>query len=549
MEKPRRIAVIVFALSLSGCLEEDKGPTQDEFDVIVDEKAVLSEDLEKAYRELDDYDLKFEEFQALEEKAAAAEAAKDLLEKEQEAKEALEEELRKVREEFDAYQKKYEAKVRRDGVGEEMARLEVAGRVLKEVVISSISETELKVRHADGFATLTSATAPEALKGRFFLRSEDEIVARADTLAALLTPAAEVSTEPVRPGREPSEYQLQREERTRQFEAVQALGVEIAAALLTIEAGEASGSGFFAQDGITTYVYTTADSLLASSPLRIIDAKGAAWTQFGDLQSAKGSDMVRIVVTEPVDDVLAIRKPSQEKLLAGVTVAAFGKPSRKQEFSKGVSTLRKVTPGFYECSITALKGAVGGPLVDGNSEVVGIVTLPPTETVGIWGAKSSRSRRARYQVCRLDTPIEWESPVPLTSFMAAMQGLQDFDRVTRLLVAVAALEATEEGFELEARVGNHQSIKEVLNENQQLNIVSQIFRMSEEMKKRKMKVSERDSNRKLRSLFQTVGNSAAKQLLPLESLPPYFRHRGEVSLKARKEASAALEQRVQSLQN
>lgn len=549
MEKGHLLAAIICVLSLTGCLEEDKGPTQMEFDVIKDEKAILTEDLEKAYRELDDYDLKFQEFQALQEKAAEAEDVKKLLEKEQESKEALEEELRKVREEFDGYQKKYEAKVRRAGVGEEFASLEVAGRVLKEVVISSISETELKVRHAEGFATLTSTTAPAALKGRFFLRGEDEIAARAATLAALLAPPAEASTEPALPVREPSDYQLQREERTRQFEAVQALGAEIASALLTIEAGDASGSGFFAQDGITTYLYCTANLLLASSPLRIVDAKGHQWTEFGEIQSAKGGNLVRIVVTEPVDDILAIRKSGQEDLLAGVTVAAFGKPSRKESFAKGVSTLRKVTPSAYECSLTALKDAVGGPLVDGKGEVIAIVTLPPTEVEGIWGPKTSAARTARYQVCRLDAPVDWEAPVPLASFMAAKDELQGYDRVTRLVVAVAALEATEGGFELETRVGNNQSIAEVLRENEQLNIVSQIFRMSEEMSGRKMKASERDSNRKLRSLFQTVGNSAAKQTLPLEALPPYFRPRGEVSLQARKEASAALAQRIESLKN
>lgn len=549
MKKRNWLVFVASALCLTGCVEEEEGPTQDDFDIVKDEKEILSQKLEKAYLELDDYDLKFEEFQSLQEKAKAAESTEELLKQEQEAKEEAEEELRKVREEFDAYQKKYEAKVRRAGVGEEFASLEVTGRELKAVVIDSISETELKVRHADGFATLTSTTAPQDLKSRFFLRSEDEIAERAAALEELLNPVPEVPAETVLRGREPSEYQLRREERTRQFEAVQAMGPEIGAALVTIEAGGGSGTGFFAQDGITTFLYTAGSILRGSSQVRVVDAQGVEWTQFGGVQSAKGCDLVRIVVTEPVGSILTIRKPGQEELVPGATVAAFGKPTSSGELVKGVSNLRKVTPEAYECSPSALSNAAGGPLVDGNGEVIALVTVPPAEKEGVWGAEKSRSRSARYQVCRLDASVQWDAPAPLTSFLSAGQAIVDYDRVTRLLFAVAALELTDEGFSLDARVGGSQSIKDVLAENKQLNVVSQIFRTNEEMTSRKMKVSERDKNRKLRSLFQTVGNGAAKQALPLEALPTYYRPRAELSLAARKEASDALAQRIERLQH
>ncbi|GHC58472.1 hypothetical protein [Roseibacillus persicicus] len=527
---------IAASLSLSSCLEEDSGPSQEDYDYLQDEHDSLKEELEKVYLELDDFDAKMEEFKAVEEKAKSAdEKAKELKEL-QKVKEETEEEMRKLREEFEAYQKKYEAKVRKAGEGEEFATLEVGGRTLSSVVISSVSETAVKVRHADGFATLDSATAPNEWKERFFLRSEQEVEERARELAAFLNPPEEVEAVEGEPEKKVSSYQQRRQEREQQEEALKSLGGKVEKAIVSINGSSAQGSGFFAQDGITTYLYTSGHLLDSNGDLKITDLSGKEWKSFGELEVAEGTNIVRLAVTDPVENLLELR-PSGDGLGSKTLVAAFGLQAGANGASKDDARLRGPRDGRYDVS-GALKESVGGPLVTAEEEVIGLVTQDAAPRKDIWREDARHSRVIQY-VARLDVPLTWKK-IPLGQFLTATESLQRFDQVTKLIAAMGALEPSPEGLNLDVRVGGGATVRTIFEDNKDLNVVMQVMKVEKDMAGSKMKISERDLNRRFRSFYETVMRGAENQALSEGDFSSYHQNEVAISLEARKAAVDSL---------
>lgn len=534
--------VMVAALGLTSCLEEEVGPSQEEYDYLQDEKDMLKEDLKKAYLELDEFDAKFEIFEELEEKAKSADEKVKELEELQESKKAVEEEMRKLREEYEAYQKKYEAKVRNEAEGEEFASIEAGGRTLKSVVISSVSESAVKVRHADGFATLDSGTAPQEWKERFFLRSEDEIAQRAAELALFLNPPAEVEEDGA-PEREISSYQQRRLDREKQEDALKTLGSEVEKAIVSVSGSTAQGSGFFAQDGITTYLYTAASLLDANPGLKIVDMDGREWKNFGELEVAEDGGLVRLAVTEPVEHHLELR-PQGEEVPSNTLAAAFSLAQGATSVTKADCKIRSPRGGRYDIS-TSLQQLLGGPLVTSDVEVIGLISQDVPVRRDIWGTDSRQSRVIQF-ASRLDVALKWQKS-SLGGFLTARDTLAQFDRTTQLIAAMGALRPSVEGLNLDARVGGSATVRSVFQDNKDLNVVSQVMRIEKDFTGSKMKVSERDLNKKFRSIYETILRGAQDQTLTAGDFSPFHLAEVEVSLEARKDAVLALNKALSSV--
>lgn len=529
--------VLLMILSLSSCLDDGKeGPSQLEYEHLEEERDDLKQDLEEAYLELDDYDLKFENFEELEAKAQSADEKASELEELKKKKEEVEEEMRKLREEYEAYQKKYEAKVRTEGVGEEFATLMVGGRTLNTVVINSISETGVRVRHADGFATLDSQTAPRELKERFFLRSEEEIVERAAELAAFLNPPVEgdASDEDDKPV---SAYHQKRETRAAEDKAIAGLEQKVGPAMVSITGVRLQGSGFFVQDGITTYLYTAA-SLFDNNPhLKIVDRSGKEWKSFGEIEVSKGNNLARLAVTEPVDNALRLRSRALEP---GSLVAVLAIADDGQQLIQEESKMRTVEEDRYQISTNALAKITGGPIVTINAEVSALVTYQSFPRKSVWESEPPAVHsRARRIALRLDVDHQWHS-VSLGRFVGAREVIKKFDQASQLIYAVARLKVTPDGLNLSERLHGSASIQEILVENRQSNLAKQVMTLHQTLGAGGTRLSERDINRKLRSLYETTAGGA-NQTLPEESFSSYHWNEVQVSRKFREKAGQELQ--------
>lgn len=536
--------VIVSTLCLSSCLEdENEGPDLEEFDYLLEEHGVLKEDLQKAYLELDEFDVLSEEWKG---KIQAAEEKLKEMEELRKLKEETDEKMRELRQEFEDYQKKYEAKVRQEAFGEKIASIQVAGRTLALVEITAVTETEVKIRHESGFATLNHETAPPEWKARFFLRSKEEVAERAKALALFLNPPLmteesknkRISKRPV------SDYELRRDDRMQQQKDLKGLQSKVENAFVFISGNGTEGTGFFVQDGITTFLYTAAHLLDGKSNLKITDVSGREWKKFGDLEVARGSDLVRLAVDEPVEHFLTLPKAGEAPEL-GIALASLGLVKGGQEVSQQVGKLRKINSTSYESSSTLIKsGGSGWPVMNTSGEVLAILTDAIPVRKDAWKTRVS-SRSTRF-VCRIDTQITWEK-TSLGRFVGARQAIYDFDKVTRLLSSLAGLSPSSSGVNLDKPAGGEQTVMAVLQENRQAGLVKQIVALNKDLTQKKMRVSDRDLKRRVRSIYATAQVNGDKQSLNSSLFSSYHANEIEASLRFRSVARKELADAIKSL--
>ena len=530
---------------LTACLEDEPdGVSQDDYEYLEEEVRVLKEDLEKAYLELDDYDVKFEAFEELEMKAGEAEQNATELEEMQKEKEGVEEKMRELRKEFDDYQKKYEAKVRKAAEGEEFATLEVAEKTLKDVVISSVSETTVKLRHADGFATLNSTTAPAEWTKRFFLRSDDEIAERAAQLAAFLNPSAEEEAEAEEPGRPLSEYQLSRLERRAEEVALEAIGPKVDSAIVSISGKNASGTGFFAQDGITTYLYTNAKFFDNNPGLSITDMNGREWKKFGELEVSPDQDLVRMAVTEPVENALKLHSVG-EVVQEGsyLKVLSLAKGSQKPEHTR--LQMRGIRQGVYDLSSGDLKDFVGGALINSEGEVLAIITRPLVQRRDVFEDKEKAYDRVRPVAYRLDQEQEWVK-TSLASFLSSSKKLAAFDQTSLYLYALGLLKPNEKGVDLERRISGGETVGKVLEASNNPQDLERIKRINKDLSDGR-NLSQRDINRKFQLIFRGAYGKARNEALDEKDFSPFFHSEVQLSSQFRRKALAELEEILEAV--
>lgn len=540
---------LISTFCLSGCLEEeDDGLQQEEFEFLLEEKGILESELEEAYLELDEYDLKFETYDEVEAKARSADEKDVQLDELRKAKEATEEKMRELRKKFDAYQKKYEAKVRSKAFGEKYAVLEVAGRTLENVEINGITETGVKVRHASGFATLNSETAPAEWTKRFFLRSEEEVAERARELALFLNPPpVQVPSGEVGAAEPPlSAFKQGRIDKQKERDELDSLQSRIEGALVSISGSGGEGTGFFVQDGITTYLYTAAHVLDGNSQLKIVDATGRERKSFGDLEVAKGVNLVRLAVSEPVDHVLTVQ-PQGEVPVLGIAVASLGFLSGVNSVSLELGKLRKVNADSYEGTSSLIRMSSGAPVVTSEGNVLAILTEPMAVRNDVWkGASSSTRSHSKRFACRIDVPIVWEK-ASLGSFVGAREKMERFDRVTRLLLSLAVIPPKSDGLALNSKAGGDQTVRDVLQDNRQLNVVTQILELNRELSQKRMGMSESDVGRKYRSIYATAQSNAAEQSMSSHTFSSFHMADAEVSIQHRSKARKMMEQAIRGL--
>ena len=519
---------------------------EQEYVILKEEKDILKHELEEAYLELDEYDLKFETYDEMEAKARSADEKDVELEKLRKSKEATEKKMEKLRREFDVYQKKYETKVRRKAFGEKFDVVKAGSLTLEDVEIRGITETGVKVRHASGFATLNSETAPIEWKRRFFLRSKEEIAEREKELELFLNPPPESadSSDGEESEIADSEVYEGRIDKEKERGEMATLQSRLEGAVVSISGNGGKGTGFFVQDGITTFLYTTADVLDGNTTLKIVDGAGREWKKFGDLEVAKELNLVRLAVSESVETALTLAPAGEEHPL-GMALASFGFENGADSVTQSVGRLRKVNATSYEGTASLTKLPNGSPVVTSEGTVLAILTEPMAARKGVWKEKPSRSRVKRF-AARIDIPISWEK-ASLGSFVGARASMERFDRVTRLLATLAALPPSAKGLSLDSEAGGVQTVKDVLQENRELNVVTKILELDRELSKKGMRTSERDLRRKYRSVYATVQSNAGEQSLGSSSFSAYHTADVEVSLQQRDAARAAMEKAIRTL--
>jgi hypothetical protein len=318
--------------------------------------------------------------------------------------------------------------------------------------------------------------------------------------------------------------------------------------VLIIEGDKSVGTGFMAKVDDKIYFYTAAHVLSGNSKLTVKNASGKQFTKFGTFEYAEGADMVRMAVLEGVDEYLEI-VPSGVDFQLQTEIAALGNGGGTGVVAMEKGRIMGTSGDSVEVDAGIIKGNSGGPVVHLHSgKVVGLVTHLTAEQKDIW-SEGTRQGEVRRFACRMNKKWEWK-PLRIGSFLNEAKALDEYDELTRLCYAVAALEPLTTGMRLDVSVGNGtQTVLAIFDRNKDKPLVKAIVKMNSELAARRLMLSEADLKKRFRSIVSEILSSAQRNHagFKAEEMSWFHRSRTESSVEARKEAMGLLEDDLANL--
>ncbi len=317
---------------------------------------------------------------------------------------------------------------------------------------------------------------------------------------------------------------------------------------LTGEGG--GGVGFVVADGGKHYLYTTADALRSGKGITATTAAGVKLEDFGNLECAAGAPFVRIELTKPADDLIALELASSSHKLGGgarlacMTVTSGGAVSGDLAASYGL------TAEAVQLDQSVLtKEHVGGPILEtATGKVLGIVTRTARERTDIW-EEASELENEMFESTRVNRSINWTA-VPIATFLAESKKIADFDRFTRVILAFAAMTPAPDGLGIGGNLGGDATIKSVLEDAKGLQPAREALELHDNLaNKRGQRLGEVDLKKRITGMFASVAAQSKKLAAGFEpgAFSPVHAKAVQQSLAWRKDADRELNNKMESI--
>lgn len=316
---------------------------------------------------------------------------------------------------------------------------------------------------------------------------------------------------------------------------------KIANAMVVVAGDNGKGAGFIVEDAGKRYLYTAAATVSGNPHLTAANAAGAKFSQFGTLEAAEGCQFVRVEVLEaaeapalqlaPAD--LEVSPATKLSLLGvgltngtvtGTAVSPFGQSKEAIDFDPNVAT-----------------GKTGGPLIDAaTGKAIAIISLPPNEQAGLW-TDPTVTGDAQPTAARINRDLTWQ-PMPLAVFQAEGKRIADFDRFSRVIEAFAAMTLSNAGLDVDKKIEDTLTIKEVLAGAKELPVVIEAMTLHSQLAAKKARIGEVDLKKRMTSMLATVATQSKRGLTGFDPAKFSGYHRKAVaqSLKWREDADRRL---------
>jgi hypothetical protein len=275
--------------------------------------------------------------------------------------------------------------------------------------------------------------------------------------------------------------------------------------------------------------------------LTITSAGGRKFSKFGNLEAADGADLIRLEILDAGDAPFLTLAAEADPITPGAPIVALSQGGAQTK-----ATIQGQKEDTLEVSYGLVQGARGGsPVLDATGgTVLGMVTQLPDEARDLWATGERFGEPQRF-VCRLNRDWKWQA-LPIGSFLGEPKRIADYDRLTRVGRAVAALTISPEGLRSNGGVNDAMA---VLNEAQELPFVAELIKLNTDLSARRMRSSEADLNRRFRSMVETTASAVKRNG---EGFDPtrftwYHRKQAEASAGWRVETDDALRKSVESL--
>ncbi|QUE49359.1 trypsin-like peptidase domain-containing protein [Luteolibacter ambystomatis] len=528
---------LVFSL-LAGCTKKADRASSSEIRELREEMAAMKAEKPKT----DENAALKAEIQALKAGTLQIEPLRLKLDASEREVEELRQKLNDLKKENAELRAKTVSRARLKGVGESFPELACpGGRTYQNAVIRSIGDRAVTIHHDGGVANLGPDTVPREWVKRFYLDDGSNPVTIAASLPVSPSPVAALSSSAVPPAASAAAP-----------EAVDAskadeISNRLTRAAVIIKGDKGVGTGFFASDGETVWLYTAAHVLSGNTTFEATGVDGRVYKRFGMFQVAENADLARFAMLESVP--VAAELFGARPCVAGSEVVAIGNSGGAGVFTVLRGKVKAVGPGEVETDASIIQGNSGGLLASAaDGRVIGVVTRMVAARQDVWSENTPFSEVRRF-AARLDDNVRWRQMTPAT-FMAEPRTIAEFNRVTRLLWALAELVPTKSGLRLTSQIrGSNFTALAIFNENRDSAAVVNLLKMNTSLMENNLKVSDADLVRRYFSFYNSISAAAQSQTSNFdpERISSYNRDAAKLALKWRKEAQAALAQNMASL--
>jgi serine protease Do len=270
-------------------------------------------------------------------------------------------------------------------------------------------------------------------------------------------------------------------------------------AIITGDGG--TGTGFITKEANRTFLYTAAHVIAGNTRIGVKNANGREFKKFGFFEVAAESDLARLELLEEFEGGLQIAKANAIKV--NEPVLAIGNSGGAGALTVLEGTAVSLGPDVVEVTNNVIQGNSGGPLFAGTTgHVVGVVTHLIAAREDLW-AKNTDFAKVRRFATRLDRDISWQK-VPIGRFLAESRNIEEFNRNSRILFAIAVLNPTQDGLRLDTKVSKDgPTLLSIFDENKNFPAVAELIEMNSQLGDKRLRTSVPELKRRFTSYYQS----------------------------------------------
>jgi hypothetical protein len=321
-------------------------------------------------------------------------------------------------------------------------------------------------------------------------------------------------------------------------------------AILVIEGDVTSGRGTIIQADGKTWLYSAAQVFSGNSKFTIKGADGVAITKSGGFQIAADATLVRLEIQQEMPVKLELDgKAAVDATTPLLAVSAEPNGTALQVLE---CLITRTDGNDFDLEANTIPPSYGCPLLSAQSgKVIAIFSSGPGgDAPSLWpNAQPATGAAPRTRAARLNRNVVWK-PTTIASFLGERRKIDDMNKITRLLHALAAMRVTGESLQLDGTLGGgNTTASKVLAENAALPMVAELLKIQADLTGKKMGMSARDLKRRIVSVLGQAESASTRQVQEMKGLVFSSCHRplAELALKWRAEADQAVKTTLDTL--